>query len=162
MNTGAPKVHPLPKAKGESSEFTTRPRFDDADVEQAVGQARVRGEQGTTPGGPTVADGEDQKGRRQLVTRCDELRRGRLEIDQLARAIQELDQLTQSNASMVGAWTGAASELRGESQRLAGLVTRFKLPQQQSVTPDREPPIVTRDEAPTRSSPAPSRRQLPR
>ena len=68
----------------------------------------------------------------------------------------------QGNASMVGAWTGAASELRGESQRLAGLVTRFKLPEHQRDMPDREPPVVTRDEAPKRSSSAPPRRQLPR
>ncbi len=54
------------------------------------------------------------------------------EIDQLARTLQELDQLTQTNSEMVGSWTGAAGELRGESQRLAGLVTRFKLPQQQA------------------------------
>ena len=62
------------------------------------------------------------------------------EIDQIARAIQELDQLTQNNTSMVGTWTHSASELRGESQRLAGLVTRFKLPDQRMVMPDRAPP----------------------
>ena len=84
------------------------------------------------------------------------------EIDQLARTIQELDQLTQGNASMVGAWTGAASELRGESQRLAGLVTRFKLPEHQSDMPDREVPVVMRDAPPTRSTSVPSRRKLPR
>lgn len=50
------------------------------------------------------------------------------EIDLLARTIQQLDHLTQNNSEMVGSWTGAASELQDESQRLSGLVTRFRLP----------------------------------
>jgi methyl-accepting chemotaxis protein len=50
------------------------------------------------------------------------------EIDRLAKTIQELDRLTQDNTSMVSTWTGSASDLRGESQRLAALVARFKLP----------------------------------
>jgi len=55
------------------------------------------------------------------------------EIDKLAKTIQQLDQLTQDNAGMVGTWTHSASELRTESQRLAALVARFKLPMQGSV-----------------------------
>ncbi len=84
------------------------------------------------------------------------------EIDQLARTIQQLDQLTQSNTDMVGSWTGAASELRGESQRLAGLVTRFKLPQQQRVTPETQSQSIAHDTASILVSSRPSRRQLPR
>jgi methyl-accepting chemotaxis protein len=79
------------------------------------------------------------------------------EIDQLARTIQELDQFTHSNREMVGSYTGAASELRGESQRLAGLVTRFKLPGQDAVMHAATPPDMTTG-APL---PAPQR-QLPR
>jgi methyl-accepting chemotaxis protein len=50
------------------------------------------------------------------------------EIDQLARAIRELDELTQNNARMVGSWTDSAGQLHAELQRLAGLVQRFRLP----------------------------------
>jgi methyl-accepting chemotaxis protein len=52
------------------------------------------------------------------------------EIDQLVKTIQELDRLTQNNAGMVDTWSQSAGELRGASQRLAALVTRFKLPAQ--------------------------------
>ncbi len=55
------------------------------------------------------------------------------EIDQLARTIDELDQLTQNNTRMVGSWTERASHLREELQRLAGLVQRFRLPGQSVV-----------------------------
>ncbi len=55
------------------------------------------------------------------------------EIDQLARTIQELDQLTHNNTGMVGTWTHSASQLGGESQRLAALVARFRLPQEAAV-----------------------------
>jgi len=80
------------------------------------------------------------------------------EIDQLARTIQELDQLTQSNSDMVDAYTGAASGLRGESQRLAGLVTRFKLPERDA----RLAPMMNQP-APRQDEPwDDSRRQLPR
>ncbi|HTE15165.1 MAG TPA: methyl-accepting chemotaxis protein, partial [Burkholderiales bacterium] len=87
------------------------------------------------------------------------------EIDQFARTIQELDQLTQTNSNMVESWTGAASELRGESQRLAGLVTRFKLPEQQRASPETESRvrIVAHNRAPTfPASSGSSRWQLPR
>ena len=50
------------------------------------------------------------------------------EIDQLKRAIDELDLLTQNNTRMVGSWTDRSSHLREELQRLAGLVRRFRLP----------------------------------
>jgi methyl-accepting chemotaxis protein len=50
------------------------------------------------------------------------------EIDQLARAIRELDDLTQNNTRMVGSWTDTAGQLHGELQRLAELVQRFRLP----------------------------------
>lgn len=52
------------------------------------------------------------------------------EIDQLVRAIDELDHLTQNNTRMVGSWTDRAGHLREELQRLAGLVSRFRLPHQ--------------------------------
>jgi len=51
------------------------------------------------------------------------------EIDQLSKSIGELDRLTESNTRMVGSWTERASDLRAELQRLAGLVSRFKLPE---------------------------------
>ena len=51
------------------------------------------------------------------------------EIDQLAKAVQELDQLTQNNTRMVGSWTDSAGHLREELQRLAELVSRFRLPE---------------------------------
>jgi methyl-accepting chemotaxis protein len=54
------------------------------------------------------------------------------EIDQLSRSIDELDKLTQNNTRMVGSWTDRAGHLREEVQRLAGLVQRFRLPQQQA------------------------------
>jgi methyl-accepting chemotaxis protein len=54
-------------------------------------------------------------------------RQGR-EIDQLSRALGEIDHLTQDNTRMVGSWTDRAGELREEVQRLAGLVRRFRLP----------------------------------
>jgi methyl-accepting chemotaxis protein len=50
------------------------------------------------------------------------------EIDQLSHTIDELDQLTQTNARLVGSWTDRASHLREELRRLAGLVQRFRLP----------------------------------
>jgi len=50
------------------------------------------------------------------------------EIGQLARSVQELDQLTQNNTRMVGTWTDTAGELRNELQRLSLLVKRFRLP----------------------------------
>src|SRR5688572_17993386 len=50
------------------------------------------------------------------------------EIGQLARAVQELDQLTENNTRMVGTWTDTAGELRNELQRLSLLVKRFRLP----------------------------------
>ena len=50
------------------------------------------------------------------------------EIGQLARAVHELDQLTENNTRMVGTWTDTAGELRNELQRLALLVKRFRLP----------------------------------
>ena len=50
------------------------------------------------------------------------------EIGQLARAVQELDQLTENNTRMVGTWTDTAAELRSELQRLSQLVQRFRLP----------------------------------
>jgi methyl-accepting chemotaxis protein len=50
------------------------------------------------------------------------------EIDQLSRTIDELDKLTQTNTRMVGSWTDRAGHLRAELQRLAGLVKRFRLP----------------------------------
>ena len=80
------------------------------------------------------------------------------EIDQLARTIQELDQLTQTNSDMVGSWTGAASELRGESQRLAGLVTRFKLPQLQTDTEGLQSPGADLETADPLAVPAPADR----
>lgn len=80
------------------------------------------------------------------------------EIDQLAKTIQALDQLTQDNASMVGTWTGSASELRGESQRLTGLMSRFKLPGQHAARA--EPPTAAPVMRETSSRP-PARRALP-
>ena len=50
------------------------------------------------------------------------------EIDQLSRAIAELDGVTQGNAHMVGSWTDRAGQLRAELERLEGLVQRFRLP----------------------------------
>ena len=50
------------------------------------------------------------------------------EIDQLSRAIAELDGVTQGNAHMVGSWTDRAGHLRAELERLEGLVQRFRLP----------------------------------
>jgi methyl-accepting chemotaxis protein len=50
------------------------------------------------------------------------------EIDQLSKSIGELDKLTEHNTRMVGSWTDRAGHLRGELQRLAGLVQRFRLP----------------------------------
>ena len=50
------------------------------------------------------------------------------EIGQLAKAVHELDQLTENNTRMVGTWTDTAGELRTELQRLAQLVKRFRLP----------------------------------
>jgi methyl-accepting chemotaxis protein len=50
------------------------------------------------------------------------------EIDQLSKSIGELDRLTEHNTRMVGSWTDRAGHLRGELQRLAGLVKRFRLP----------------------------------
>ena len=69
------------------------------------------------------------------------------EIDRLANSIQELDRLTQDNTSMVGTWTNSAEDLRGESQRLAALVARFKLPGREDVhvatpEPDTLPSMV--------------------
>jgi methyl-accepting chemotaxis protein len=85
------------------------------------------------------------------------------EIDQFARTIQELDQLTQSNSNMVESWTAAASELRGESQRLSGLVTRFKLPQQQASVIEQPSSTLRREAAPEPALAAPpSHRRLPR
>ncbi|HEX5093681.1 MAG TPA: methyl-accepting chemotaxis protein [Burkholderiales bacterium] len=55
------------------------------------------------------------------------------EIDQLANAVDELDQLTQNNTRMVGSWTERAEHLREEVQRLAALVRRFRLPGSQAV-----------------------------
>ena len=51
------------------------------------------------------------------------------EIDQLSRAVGELDRLTETNTRMVGSWTDRAAHLREEVRRLAGLVERFRLPQ---------------------------------
>jgi methyl-accepting chemotaxis protein len=50
------------------------------------------------------------------------------EIDQLSRAIEELDGVTQGNAQMVGSWTDRAGHLRAELERLEELVQRFRLP----------------------------------
>ena len=58
------------------------------------------------------------------------------EIDQLARAIEELDQLTQNNTRMVGSWTDRSTHLREELQRLAGLVQQFRLPQEGAAPAD--------------------------
>jgi methyl-accepting chemotaxis protein len=83
------------------------------------------------------------------------------EIDKLAKTIKELDQLTQNNASMVGTWTHSASELRGESQRLAALVTRFKLPGQDGAGTDAPTPAAsTNMDAPVPRATSP-RRALP-
>ena len=50
------------------------------------------------------------------------------EIDQLSRAIEELDGVTQGKAQLVGSWTDRAGHLRAELDRLEGLVRRFRLP----------------------------------
>ncbi|MEO5677399.1 MAG: hypothetical protein ABIQ84_07615 [Usitatibacter sp.] len=65
------------------------------------------------------------------------------EIDQLARAIDELDHLTQNNTRMVGSWTDRAGRLREELQRLAGLVSRFRLPHQPGTAVSAPPAPVT-------------------
>jgi len=69
------------------------------------------------------------------------------EIDQLARAVQELDTLTQHNTRMVGSWTDTSAHLREELQRLSGLVQRFRLPADAALpvaTP--EPGLVAKEE----------------
>jgi methyl-accepting chemotaxis protein len=73
------------------------------------------------------------------------------EIDQLARAIDELDRLTQNNTRMVGSWTDRSTHLREELQRLAGLVQRFRLPQHSQ--PDEPAPAAIAQRLP---SPKPS------
>ena len=67
------------------------------------------------------------------------------EIDAISRAIGELDGLTQSNTRMVGSWTDRATHLRGEVQRLASLVGRFRLPQ--ADVPEQELVVEDRREA---------------
>ena len=57
------------------------------------------------------------------------------EIDQLSRAVGELDHLTQRNTRMVGSWTDRASHLREELKRLSGLVQRFRLPEAKTAAP---------------------------
>ena len=52
--------------------------------------------------------------------------------------MQELDQLTDHNSRMVGSWTDTSSHLRGELQRLAGLVKRFRLPVGSDAAPSAE------------------------
>jgi methyl-accepting chemotaxis protein len=68
------------------------------------------------------------------------------EIDAISRSIGELDGLTQSNTRMVGSWTDRASHLRAEVQRLAQLVGRFRLPQDEVeaelVVEDRSEPTL--------------------
>ena len=72
------------------------------------------------------------------------------EIDQVSRALAELDQLTQSNSGMVGSWTSRAGNLREELKRLAGLVQRFRLPDSAaSVREDGGQPALDRREVHT-------------
>lgn len=80
------------------------------------------------------------------------------EIEQLARTIQDLDRLTQDNAGMVGTCTRSAGELRGESQRLAALMTRFKLPAQDAA--DAPGVSATRDALPLSPQTVPQQRRL--
>jgi methyl-accepting chemotaxis protein len=66
------------------------------------------------------------------------------EIDQLSHTIDELDRLTQTNTQMVGSWTDRAGYLREELQRLAGLVKRFRLPDE-GIGAARELPKLERE-----------------
>ncbi|WP_163647901.1 methyl-accepting chemotaxis protein [Modicisalibacter sp. 'Wilcox'] len=125
----------------------------------------------------TITSGSAQAGRsgekihevvasiRRVAELIDELamsaREQKAGVEQVGAAVTQMDSVTQQNASLVEETSAAAGSLRGESQRLAEMIARFRL---EGGTPARALPSAaadgTRRATPvSQDAPAPRRRQ---
>ncbi|MBZ9567042.1 methyl-accepting chemotaxis protein [Modicisalibacter tunisiensis] len=126
----------------------------------------------------TITSGSAQAGRsgekihevvasiRRVAELIDELamsaREQKAGVEQVGAAVTQMDSVTQQNASLVEETSAAAGSLRGESQRLAEMIARFRL--EGGAAPARALPSAAADETRratpvSQDAPTPRRRQ---
>ncbi|MEZ5646732.1 MAG: methyl-accepting chemotaxis protein [Burkholderiaceae bacterium] len=97
----------------------------DSSVERAEAGTRLVGEAGSTIGEIVTNAEQVSAFIRDITTAADEQSQG---MDQVNQAVGNLDQMTQQNAALVEQSAAAAASLQEQAQKLASLVSTFRLP----------------------------------